>query len=89
MKNQNSDYFNSPGSDFIWLSICSRHRETDAECHNCMAGFWHYNPHMEQMSQLFKSDYKEWYRQRNKGENPSEETLIEMKKMFPEINISK
>lgn len=82
------DYHNSPGPDYDWFSICSRHQKRDDECDLCRRGCWVHLPTLEESHKLFESDYKEWYRQNNNGQEPSESTLKEMKKMFPNININ-
>lgn len=78
--NELFDYDNSPGPDYDWFSICSRHAERDNNCNLCRVGSWVHLPTLEESIKLFESDYKEWYRQHNNGEEPSTETLKEMKK---------
>ncbi len=81
------DYDNSPGPDYEWFSICSRHQKRDDDCNLCRRGHWVHLPTLAERQKLFESDYKEWYRQSNNGKETSESTLKEMKRMFPNINI--
>jgi hypothetical protein len=53
----------------------------------CKNGQWVHLPTLKKSQQLFESDYKEWFRQHNNGEEPSESILTEMKRRFPNINI--
>jgi hypothetical protein len=45
-KEEMSDIMNCPGEEYHWISICSRHPETDYECELCVRGAWVVVPYL-------------------------------------------
>lgn len=61
-----------PENEWIWISVCSRHRDREHGCAACTMGKWEWSEDLERDSVLFDTDYEAWYALHNDGEKPDE-----------------
>lgn len=49
-----------PKVEWVWLSVCSKHRDYDLICDNCNAGYWKTKDELEFNSWLWNYSHRIW-----------------------------
>ena len=65
----------------VWLSICSWHRQRQADCSMCNEGHWYDQDDLDHDHMMFINDYPGWYAQHNNGDVPSDNAWATWEKL--------